>query len=182
VVCDRRSLLCWSCDSRGESCGGGEKHFQGRQSGGNQNRDWSRCGGWALRSVRCLGMLGVGVNHADNPETPVEEEEMPEIEVDDAALAEWIASDRKTVLLDIREPVETRNGFAKGALLIPMNSVPDRLEELPDRDVCLLVYCAAGARSFGVTHWLREQGWAEAWSVSGGFAAVVGAGVEREVV
>jgi rhodanese-related sulfurtransferase len=117
-----------------------------------------------------------------SPETPVEEEEMPEIEVADAELAEWIASDRKTVLLDIREPIETRSGFAKGALLIPMNSIPDRLDDLPDRDVCLLVYCAAGVRSFGVTHWLREQGWEEAWSVTGGFAAVVGAGVEREVV
>lgn len=116
------------------------------------------------------------------PETPVEEEEMPDIEVADAELAEWIASDRKTVLLDIREPIETRSGFAQGALLIPMNSIPDRLDDLPDRDVCLLVYCAAGVRSFGVTHWLREQGWEDAWSVTGGFAAVVGAGVEREVV
>jgi rhodanese-related sulfurtransferase len=108
------------------------------------------------------------------------EEEVPEIEVDDAELALWLEGGRKTVLLDIREPGETRGGFAKGALLIPMNSVPARLKELPEKDVCLLVYCAAGARSFGVTHWLREQGWSDSWSVSGGFAAVLGAGAELE--
>ena len=82
------------------------------------------------------------------------------------------------VLLDIREPMETRSGTAKGALVIPMNTVPSSLEELPEKNTRLLVYCAAGVRSFGVTHWLREQGWENAWSVTSGFAGVLAAGGE----
>ena len=106
------------------------------------------------------------------------EEEEVELEVDDEQLSQWLADDEEAVLLDIREPMEIRNGYAKGALLIPMNSIPDRLAELPDKDVRLLVYCAAGVRSFGVAHWLREQGWDDSWSVTGGLASVLHAGAE----
>jgi len=106
------------------------------------------------------------------------EEEAVELEVDDEQLSQWLGDDQEAVLLDIREPMEIRNGYAKGALLIPMNSIPDRLAELPEKDVRLLVYCAAGVRSFGVTHWLREQGWDDSWSVTGGLASVLHAGAE----
>ena len=107
-----------------------------------------------------------------------EAEEMPNVEVNDEVLARWLRDEEKTVLLDIREPMETRSGTAKGALVIPMNTVPSSLEELPEKNTRLLVYCAAGVRSFGVTHWLREQGWENAWSVTSGFAGVLAAGGE----
>ncbi len=118
------------------------------------------------------------------PEVPVqkveEEVEMPDVEVDDETLATWLADDEETVLLDIREPMETRGGIVKGALVIPMNSVPSRLEELPAPNTRLLVYCAAGVRSFGVTHWLREQGWSNSWSVTSGFGGVLQSGGELQ--
>jgi rhodanese-related sulfurtransferase len=41
-----------------------------------------------------------------------------------------------------------------------------------------VVYCAAGMRSYGVTHWLREQGWTDAWSLSSGLHGAVEAGFE----
>ena len=72
-----------------------------------------------------------------------------------------------SLLLDIREPGELASGVAEGAMLLPMDLVPHHLDELP-RDRPITVYCAAGARSFGVAHWLREQGFAQAWSLSGG--------------
>ena len=72
-----------------------------------------------------------------------------------------------SVLLDIREPGELASGVAQGAVLLPMNLVPHHLSELP-RDRTLVVYCAAGARSFGVAHWLREQGFPNAVSLAGG--------------
>ena len=115
-------------------------------------------------------------------ETVIEEPEegMIDVEVGDEQLAAWLADEAETVLLDIREPMETRGGYAAGALLIPMNSIPQRVEELPAKDSRLLVYCAAGARSFGVTHWLREQGWSDSWSVTSGFSGVLRAGVEMQ--
>lgn len=72
-----------------------------------------------------------------------------------------------SLLLDIREPGELASGAADGALLLPMDLVPHHLDELP-RDRPITVYCAAGARSFGVAHWLREQGFAGAVSLAGG--------------
>ncbi len=75
-----------------------------------------------------------------------------------------------SALLDIREPGELAQGVAHGALCVPMDAVPHALERL--RAVGpVTVYCAAGARSFGVAHWLREQG-VEAWSLVGGLGAV----------
>ncbi len=76
-----------------------------------------------------------------------------------------------SLLLDIREPGEFASGVAVGALLLPMDLVPHHLERLPT-DRAITVYCAAGARSWGVAHWLREQGFAQAWSLSGGIGAV----------
>ena len=76
-----------------------------------------------------------------------------------------------SLLLDIREPGELASGVAVGALLIPMDLVPHALDRLP-KDRPITVYCAAGARSWGVAHWLREQGFPLAVSLSGGIHAV----------
>ena len=97
----------------------------------------------------------------------------PEVEVEPAALAAWRAEGRAPVLLDIREPHELASGYARGSWLMPMNSVPQRLSELP-RDQPLLVICAAGARSYSVSHYLRGQGFPEAWSLAGGVGGLLG--------
>lgn len=78
-----------------------------------------------------------------------------------------------SLLLDIREPGELASGVAAGALLLPMDLVPHHLDRLP-RDRPITVYCAAGARSWGVAHWLREQGYSGAVSLAGGLGAVPG--------
>lgn len=90
-----------------------------------------------------------------------EEEEMPNIEVDEVVPG--------SLLLDVREPGEYASGVATDALLIPMDMVPHQLQRLP-RDRVITVYCAAGVRSFGVAHWLCEQGF-RAVSLSGGVGA-----------
>lgn len=76
-----------------------------------------------------------------------------------------------SLLLDIREPGEYAGGVAEGAMLLPMDMVPHHLERLPT-DRPITVYCAAGVRSFGVSHWLREQGFAQAFSLVGGLSAL----------
>ena len=84
------------------------------------------------------------------------------------------------MILDVREPRELRGGFAQDSFLLPMNQVPQRMEELP-HDVDILVVCAAGARSFGVAHYLREQGFEKSWSLSGGVGDCFRQGIERRV-
>lgn len=85
-----------------------------------------------------------------------------------------------SLLLDIREPGEMAQGVAEGAMLLPMELVPHHIDELP-RDRAITVYCAAGARSYGVATWLREQGFPEAASLAGGTWALRAAGVAMVV-
>jgi phage shock protein E len=97
--------------------------------------------------------------------------EPPDVDVDGDRAAAMRADGAPLFLLDIREPGEIAHAYAAGATLIPMNQVPSRTTELPAKDARILVYCAAGARSHGVAHWLREQGWADTWSLMGGLSA-----------
>ena len=108
------------------------------------------------------------------PRQEPEEPELPNLEVEGPELARWVA-EGDVLLLDVREQVEVEGGFAAGSWLLPMNQVPDRLAELP-RSGRVVVICAAGARSYGVAHYLREQGFAEAWSLAGGVGAYLDAG------
>ena len=105
--------------------------------------------------------------------------EEPEVEVEAATVKAWVEAGRPVRLVDIREPYEVAQGYATGALLLPMNSVPDQLARL-SRDEVLIVYCAAGVRSFGVAHYLREQGYPEAWSLVGGLGAYLETGAPWE--
>ena len=120
-----------------------------------------------------------------NTTTPVyesavepDEETEPEIEleIDTEGLKAWIAAEEVFTLVDIREAHELRLGYAETALLLRMNDIPNRLDELPTKDTRLVIYCAAGSRSFSVAHWLREQGWEDSWSLESGFYGVTEAG------
>lgn len=59
-------------------------------------------------------------------------------------------------VLDVREPVEWAHGHIDGSQHIPMNELPERLDEVPDGQV--LVVCKVGGRSAQVTGWLVQQG------------------------
>ena len=98
------------------------------------------------------------------------EDEAVDLEVDSALLADWVGEGRQVHFLDIRELTEMRAGHVEHAHLMPMGQVPDRQGELPgDRSV--VVYCAAGARSFQIAHYLRDQGHADVWSMVGGMGS-----------
>ncbi len=67
------------------------------------------------------------------------------------------AVDAGALLLDVREPGEWELVHVDGAVLIPMNTIPQRIEELPtDREICVL--CHHGGRSAQVTSYLRAHG------------------------
>ena len=71
------------------------------------------------------------------------------------------------ILLDVREPHETRICRIEGSLLMPMRDVPVRLGELDaGRDV--VVYCRSGVRSARVVAFLRQHGYARAFNLRGG--------------
>jgi rhodanese-related sulfurtransferase len=73
------------------------------------------------------------------------------------------------VVLDVREDYEWEAGHIAGALHIPLEQLPARLEEL-DPDVDVNVICRTGGRSFRATTWLTENGYS-AFNVIGGMGA-----------
>ena len=77
-------------------------------------------------------------------------------------------------ILDVREDYEWEAGHISGAVHIPLNELPLRLDEL-DPDVDLHVVCRSGGRSFRATEWLNSNGYS-AVNVHGGMGAWLDAG------
>lgn len=74
------------------------------------------------------------------------------------------------VLIDVREAAEYHLARIDGAELIPMNTVPQRLQHLDSLadEKLLIVHCHHGMRSLNVVDWLRRQGVANCQSMAGG--------------
>lgn len=52
------------------------------------------------------------------------------------------------VLLDVRTPEEFAGGHIRGALLLPYTEIRERAaQELPDKDMSIVLYCRSGRRS-----------------------------------
>jgi rhodanese-related sulfurtransferase len=95
---------------------------------------------------------------------------VPEITVDDLAHR----LEAGAVVVDVRQPDEFADGHLPGALLVPLNEVPARMDELP-RDTDVFLVCRSGGRSrlaaeFLVAHGVRAvnvEGGTMAWIDSG---------------
>ena len=61
------------------------------------------------------------------------------------------------ILIDVREPDEYESGHVPGAVLIPLQSVPDSLAEIPDAGEIHLI-CASGGRSMHAAQFLAGSG------------------------
>lgn len=71
-------------------------------------------------------------------------------------------------LLDVREQWEAETASIPGATFIPMSEFTSRAHAELDPDKSYVVLCHHGARSLSVAMWLRNQGFEQAQSLSGG--------------
>ncbi len=77
-----------------------------------------------------------------------------------------------TVVLDVRESEEWRQGHLPQALGIPRGFLELRVEEkIPDRKTPIIVQCASGTRSLLAARNLREMGYENLYNLQGGFTA-----------
>ena len=100
-----------------------------------------------------------------------------ELEVTAADLSNWKAAEEPFQLWDIRESYELHAGVLSNSWRVPMNEIPGLVDSIP-RDARLVIVCAAGVRSYSVTHYLREQGIEDSWSLEGGVAEWASEGFE----
>lgn len=73
-------------------------------------------------------------------------------------------------LLDVREIKEHEAGHIEGSTLIPLNSLRDRLDEIP-RDKKLVIYCQVGLRGYLATRILAQNGFKNIHNLTGGFTS-----------
>jgi glyoxylase-like metal-dependent hydrolase (beta-lactamase superfamily II)/rhodanese-related sulfurtransferase len=83
--------------------------------------------------------------------------------------------DRSSLLVDVREPEEYVHGHVPGAINIPQAEIASRLGELP-RDRRVLVICQLGMRSLRSAQFLKQAGFTQVATVTGGTSAWIGAG------
>lgn len=73
-----------------------------------------------------------------------------------------------TVLLDVRTQLEYSLGAIPGAVNIPLDTLRQRLGELP-AGKRIYVYCAVGLRAYVAARILTQNGFAEVYNISGGY-------------
>ena len=101
-------------------------------------------------------------------DAPVQEREVAEI--DPVSLADQLRSDAPPVVIDVREPYEYAIA-QMGGTLIPVESVPERLEAIP-KDRPVVVHCRSGVRSARVIRMLEDNhGYGNLLNLKGGILA-----------
>ncbi len=73
---------------------------------------------------------------------------------------EMMASENDYIILDVRRPDEYAAGHIPNAVNVPNESIgTDEIDELPDKDRLILVYCRSGNRSKQASEKLVKLGY-----------------------
>jgi rhodanese-related sulfurtransferase len=72
-------------------------------------------------------------------------------------------------IIDVREDWEVAKGMLAEAVHIPMNDIPDMLDQIPT-DKPVVIMCHLGSRSSQVVAFLEAQGYENLMSLDGGIA------------
>ncbi|HEU5437731.1 MAG TPA: rhodanese-like domain-containing protein, partial [Ktedonobacterales bacterium] len=89
-----------------------------------------------------------------------------------AEVAARLQDGADVVLVDVREQHEWNEGHLPGALHVPRGYLELQIEEaVPERDRPVVLYCAGGVRSLLAAETLRQMGYREPISMSGGYTA-----------
>jgi molybdopterin/thiamine biosynthesis adenylyltransferase/rhodanese-related sulfurtransferase len=78
----------------------------------------------------------------------------------------------KHVLLDVREKDEYREGHLEGSVSLPRGFLEIKVETtVPEKSTPIIAYCAGGTRSLLAAKQLKEMGYQDVISMSGGYGA-----------
>jgi len=70
-------------------------------------------------------------------------------------------------IIDVRTPGEYEDGHFPGAVNIPLNELPQRIEELEEMKKPIVAYCRSGARSSMAVSILKQNGLNEVYNAGG---------------
>lgn len=75
-----------------------------------------------------------------------------------------IITKENTTLIDVREPYEFAAGHASGAINIPLGSISQRVNEIKEMSLPIVVYCQSGRRSANAMGLLKAHGIEEVYN------------------
>jgi rhodanese-related sulfurtransferase len=71
---------------------------------------------------------------------------------------EKIIKEANCTIVDVRSHEEFMGGHVAGSINIPLQTIPERIEELKDLNLPLILCCASGNRSGQAQYFLSQQG------------------------
>jgi phage shock protein E len=71
---------------------------------------------------------------------------------------ESIIKDKKGTIIDVRSHEEFMGGHVAGSINIPLQTIPERIEELKGMTMPVVLCCASGNRSGQAHHFLSQHG------------------------
>jgi len=103
--------------------------------------------------------------------------EVKELSVDE--VQKLTSKNGKYLLLDVREKEEYREGHLEGSVSIPRGFLEMRVESaISEKSKPIIAYCAGGVRSLLAAKDMKEMGYQEVISMSGGYSAWKAAGYQ----
>jgi len=104
-----------------------------------------------------------------------------EIELISPKEASAMYSEKKAVIVDVREDSEWNEQHIPGAIHIPLGQLNERLSELKQyKDSPVITQCKTGGRSAQALDILKSAGFSKVYSMDGGIMAWDKAGLKTE--
>lgn len=69
-----------------------------------------------------------------------------------------LVNDSKTVLIDVRTPMEYQDQHVEGSLNIPLDTIPEEVDRIREMNAPIVVFCRSGARSGQAMMYLQQSG------------------------
>ncbi|NLG72913.1 MAG: rhodanese-like domain-containing protein [Chloroflexi bacterium] len=129
----------------------------------------------AAAAVILLAGLAIFLRPGTRPEANLPADLPAELSVDETLERREAGA----LILDVREPQEWEQVHIPGAVLIPLNQLQERIDELP-RDQEIIVVCRSGNRSAQGRDLLRQAGFTRVSSMAGGMNRWSAAGYPTE--
>jgi len=131
-------------------------------------------------SLLVIALAACGGATAKTEAPPAPEIDLATLPVDlQASDVNSLRENPDVVVIDVREQYEYDEGHIPGVTLIPLGSIPNRLDEIPtDKEVVFV--CRSGNRSDQATQFLQQQGFDNIHNMLGGMNAWQKAGYEVE--
>ncbi len=96
-------------------------------------------------------------------------------EIEAPKLAELLGQKADIQVVDIRQPAEIASGTVPGAELMPMHTIPLRIQDIK-QDKPVILVCRSGARSAQACMFLAQNGYENIYNLRGGLMGWAGSG------